>query len=358
MRSRIFLSFIILQLLLVTSCSEEPIPESYETIAAGGDHSLAIRTDGTLWAWGNNYSGELGDGTTVAKVMATPSLIGSGYSKIAAGFTHTLAIKNGSLWAWGSNEFGQLGIGSTSGSTTPVLVGTGYVTIAAGGKHSLAVKTDGTLWAWGQNDYQQLGNGTTTSTNVPILIGSGYASIAAGETHSLAIKTDGTLWTWGRNHGLLPGAGYFEVPVQVGTGSYSMVAAGFAHSIALKADGTLWAWGSNNLGQLGDGTNEDKYVSSPIKVLGDEYATIASGETHCLAIKRDGTLWAWGYNVRGQLGDGTMEARTTPTQVDQGYVAVAAGTGHSAGLKTDKTVWAWGVNAFQFGVLKPRKIGS
>ncbi len=165
-------------------------------LAAGADHSLLIGSDGSLWAWGSNSSGQLGDGTTTARTTPTPIL--TGVATLAAGSYHTLALKtDGSLWAWGYNYYGQLGDGTTTNRSTPTQVLTGVAAIAAGGDHTLALKTDGSLWAWGANGYGQLGDGTTTNRSTPKQVLTGVAAIAAGGDHTLALKTDGSLWAWG-----------------------------------------------------------------------------------------------------------------------------------------------------------------
>ncbi len=318
-----------------------PIP--YAAIAAGGVHSLALKTDGTLWAWGQNEFGKFGDGTVADK--NTPVLIGPGYAVIAAGERHSLAVKtDGTLWAWGYNASGQLGDGTLADKHSPVQIGTGFATIAAGVAHSIALKTDGTLWAWGFNNNGELG----------VQIGTGYAAIAAGDYHSLALKTDGTLWAWGANdRGQLGDGtmGYTSTPMLIGS-DYAAIEGGVSYSLALKTDGTLWAWGANERGQLGDGTLVDK--STPVQI-GSGYEAIAAGggyrqggniSGHSLAVKTDGTLWAWGANDGGQLGDGTLVDKNAPLQIGSGYSAISAGGGFSLALKTNGALWAWGYNYF------------
>ncbi len=167
-------------------------------LAAGNLHSLYLGSDGSLWAWGANGSGQLGDGTTTTRT--TPKQILTGVANLAAGSSHTLALKtDGSLWAWGANGSGQLGDGTTTTRTTPKQILTGVANLAAGSSHTLALKTDGSLWAWGANWYGQLGDGTTTSHTTPIPVLTGVAAIATGGDHTLALKTDGSLWAWGAN---------------------------------------------------------------------------------------------------------------------------------------------------------------
>src|SRR5258708_6340153 len=320
-----------------------PGQSTYAKIDVGDRHSLALKPDGTLWAWGINDNGQLGNGTWVNR--NTPVKIGPGYSAIAAGYAHSLALKpDGTLWAWGYNGDGQLGDGTRMNANTHELTGLGFAAIDAGDHHSLALKTDGTLWAWGFNNNDEFG----------LEIGPGYSAIAAGDYHSLALKPDGTLWAWGANsNGQLGDGtlGYTSTPVQIGSG-YAAIAAGAGYSLALKTDGTLWAWGINDHGQLGDGTWVDK--NTPVQI-GSGYATIAAGggfrqngnsSGHSLGVKTDGTLWAWGANDVGQLGDGTLVDKSTPAQIGYDYTAIAAGGGYSLALKTDGTLWGWGINDF------------
>jgi len=325
-------------------------------IAAGGSHSLALKSDGTVWAWGYNGYGQLGDGTTDNR--RTPVQVSNltGVVAIAAGCSYSLALKSdGTVRAWGRNDYGQLGDGTGNDiRSTPVQVSnlTDVVAIAAGNYHSLALKSDGTVWAWGQNNYGQLGDGTMNNerrTPVQVSNLTDVVAIAAGDNHSLALKSDGTVWAWGRNDFGQLGDGTSSnrsTPVQVSnlTGVVA-IAAGYYHSLALKSNGTVLAWGDNDYGQLGDGTNSDRRTPVQVSYL-TEAVAIAAGYYHSLALKSDGTVRAWGRNYNGQLGDGTYSNRSIPVQVSDltDVVAIATRDDHSLALKSDGTVWAWGYN--------------
>ncbi|WP_295586532.1 CARDB domain-containing protein [uncultured Lamprocystis sp.] len=312
-------------------------------LAAGNYHSLAIKTDGTLWVWGHNGQGQLGDGTWTDRL--TPVQILTGVAAVSAGFFHSLAIKtNGSLWAWGYNPEGRLGDGTTRGRSTPVQVLTGVAAMSAGDGHTLALKTDGSAWTWGENWKGQLGDGTTTDRLTPVQVLNGVAAVAAGDSHSLAIKTDNTLWAWGYNGNGELGDGTSAdrwTPIQILSG-VAAVAAGGHHNVALKTDGSVWTWGRN----IGDGSYYSLYT--PVQVM-TGVAAVSAGNYYALALKADGNLWAWGWNQDGEVGDGTNTWRRTPVQVMTGVAAMDAGAWvgkHTLALKTDGSLWAWGDNLY------------
>jgi alpha-tubulin suppressor-like RCC1 family protein len=251
------------------------------------------------------------------------------------------------VWAWGENISGQLGDGTTANLSTPVQVSglSGLQAIAAGGAHSLALKADGTVWAWGDNSYDQLGDGTTfIDRNTPAQVSSlsGVKAIAAGGAYSLALKADGTVWAWGEIISGQLGDGTTanrSTPVQVsGLSGVKAIAAGDVHSLALKADGTVWAWGDNSHDQLGDGTTTNRNTPVQVSSLSGVKA-IAAGRVHSLALKEAGTVWAWGDNSYDQLGRGTTIRRGTPVLVSglSGVKAIAAGYNHSLALLPQAT---------------------
>ncbi|WP_253900279.1 RCC1 domain-containing protein, partial [Corallococcus carmarthensis] len=335
-----------------TPCS----PKRVAWIAAGGAHSLVVRQDGTADAWGHNGYGQLGDGTNMDQFLPVPVQVQglTGVTALSATAYHTLALKqDGTVWAWGYNDSGQLGDTDDVVRVTPAPVAglMGVTALASGTYHSLALKQDGTVWAWGMNNLGQLGDGTTVSRTerMPVPGLTGVTALAASTYHSLALKRDGTVWTWGYNSSGQLGDGTNAsrfTPVQVqGLTDVSAIAAGLVHSLALKHDGTVWTWGRNTDGQLGNGTAVNSPV--PVQVLGLTGASaITAGAAHTLALKQDGTAWTWGRNDVGQLGVGTVASSLTPARV-QGLTtvtALAGGDAHSLALLGDGTVWAWGYN--------------
>ncbi|MBF0565842.1 MAG: DUF1566 domain-containing protein, partial [Nitrospirae bacterium] len=332
-------------------------------IAGGYFHTITLKGDGTVWTWGWNNWGQLGDGTTTNRF--TPVQVNglTGVVAIAGGAGHTIALKgDGTVWTWGLNDYGELGDGTTTNRFTPLQVNglTGVVAIAGGEYQTIALKGDGTVWTWGRNDFGELGDGTTTQRNTPVQVNglTGVIDIAAGGAiHTIALKGDGTVWTWGRNDFGELGDGTTtqrNTPVQVnGLTGVIAIAGGGLHTIALKGDGTIWAWGYNGDGELGDGTTTDRWT--PVQVSGLTGVTaIAGGGYHTIALKSDGTVWTWGYNTYGQLGDGTTMDRNTPVQVVgpngvgylTGVIAIAGGLFHTIALKGDGTVWTWGDNTY------------
>ncbi|MDQ2771363.1 MAG: IPT/TIG domain-containing protein [Bacteroidota bacterium] len=325
------------------------------TLATGASHTLAVRADGTLWAWGNNASGQLGLGNNTGQT--TPQQVGTAttWVSVSAGNAHTLAVQaDGSLWAWGLNTNGQLGLGNNTSQNAPQRVGLGttWASVAAGNAYTLAVQADGTLWAWGYNAFSQLGLGNNTSQNAPQRVGLGtsWVSVAAGYDHTAAVQADGSLWAWGGNTkgqlGLGNNTGQ-NTPQRVGLGTgWASAAAGNAHTVAVQADGSLWAWGNNVNGQLGLGNTTNQ--NAPQRVgTGTNWMSAAAGDAHSLAVQADGTLWAWGQNANGQLGLGnTTSPQITPQAMAAltSWTSAAAGTAYSAGEQSCGAVWAWGLN--------------
>lgn len=317
-------------------------------MAHGGLHSLAIGKDGKVWAWGNNGYGQLGIGNTMASYIPVTVAGIENIKSVAAGYYHSLALKtDGTLWAWGNNANGELGLGNADSSTSknaPVQIPslTNIKAVAAGDNHSIALKEDGTVYLWGKGDKGQLGNGSTYSFKAPMQLMVSDASnqsvpfiakaIFAGANYSMAIREDGTLWAWGDNSYGKLGDGTWIInrlsPVQVqGLSKVVLLDGGVNFTAALKEDGTVWAWGRNNKGQLGNKTIDDSNI--PVQVINDDGTafkaiSLAAGGEHTIAIKEDHTVWTWGSNSMvtggsgpvGALGDYSMDPyKTTPVQV-------------------------------------------
>jgi alpha-tubulin suppressor-like RCC1 family protein len=323
-------------------------------LAGGAGHSVAIKDDGTVWAWGDNKYGQLGNGTTNSSLVPTQVLGISGLVEVCCGDEHVLSLNSdGTVWGWGRNSAGQLADGTTATRLVPVrAAGLSNVrTVEAGTQHNLALKADGTMWAWGQNTYGQLGNNTNVTQKTPIQFPVGpVVDIGAGATHTVAVLQDGTVWTCGDNSYGQLGTGTnlsSRVPVKVlGLSNVVKVTVGRRHNFAQKSDGTVWAWGENASGQLGIGINSSaSQIPVQVTALGNNTVELASFGAHTLALKADGTLWSWGANTYGQLGNNSLVKSRSPIQVMAGtFVAIHAGYYHSLALKSDGTVWAWGWN--------------
>ncbi len=353
----------------------------------GNDLVLLWRHTG-LAAWGDNALGQLGDGSTTqsnvpVNVDQSGVLAGKTVVALASGANHTLALcSDGTLAAWGDNAYGQLGDGSTTQSTLPVevtqngvLAGKTVVAITCGIHHSLALCSDGTLAAWGRNDSGQLGDDSTTQSTLPVdvtqsgvLDGKSVVALAAGFQHSLVLCSDGTLAAWGENADGQLGDGsttQSTVPVAVTTAETPLVGktivaldVGVGHNLVLCSDGTLAAWGNNSSGQLGDGSTTDRSVPVAVTqsgvLAGKTVVALDAGYNHSLALCSDGTLAAWGNNRRnGQLGDGTTTSSSVPVVVttaetplaSKTVVALGAGGAHNLALCSDGSLAAWGNNS-------------
>jgi len=287
---------------------------------------------------------QIADYSTEPELALSPSPVP--HNTIAAGIFHSLVIIDGSLWAWGFNADGELGDGTNENRNRPVQVGTDtdWVSVAVGMSHTVALKADGSLWAWGNNFHGQLGDGTTENRFSPVQIGTDtdWANIVAGSDYTVAIKTDGTLWAWGHNaHGqfgceivseFMDGSkvlepapiGTYEVWTQMTTPSMCDT------NFLIKEDGSLWAWGNNSHGQLGDGTTTSR--DTPVQIGTDtDWVNVVLGDTRAVAVKTDGSVWSWGwagfcscdeedYDGISWIGDGTHgEDRHTPVKILEGF---------------------------------------
>lgn len=332
-------------------------PPTFTAIAAGGHQSIALKDDGTVLVWGDNGGGPFDTNVTPASSPTPLSGLDS-IVDIAAGGSHSLALRqDGTVWAWGRNDYGQLGDQTFSSSSRPVQVAglSDIIAVVAGGYHSLALQNNGTIWTWGRNDFGQLGQFRSMSGfNAPLSLSfTDVVSIAAGLDFSFVVRSDGTVWGFGRNETGQLGNGqnavYTSLPTQVQKlENVVEVAAGSDHALALSNDGTIWAWGNNKFGKLGNGTFAS-LSRTPVKVMAPAGMTaIAAGRYHSIALRIDGTVWTWGGNTFGQLGIGRSPSSTNVAFAVSGLngIDVAAGSVHSLTLGAGgASMKAWGYNS-------------
>lgn len=335
------------------------------SIWGGARGTLVLKSDGTVWSWGANFSGKLGlgqDSTSLLRKLSPVEVHGPGDSgflnsitAIMGGEVHNVALKSdGTVWTWGNNMFGELGNGSTNDASTPVRVsGLSAVTALGGrGYHPLAVDHSGSIWGWGWNSAGELGSGSSTPTTVPVKVAglNNPAMVSAGYKFSLALMPDGTVYQWG--HGRVIASSY--APVQVpGLSNIIAISAGWDHALALKSDHTVWSWGRNDYGEVGDGTTSNRTNPVPLTTLSN-IVGVSGGDWHSAALAAGGTVWKWGRNDTGQLGFGNADTNAHPLpariQFDNygagfsNIVMVAARDWHNIALKADGSVWQWGAN--------------
>jgi alpha-tubulin suppressor-like RCC1 family protein len=327
---------------------------------------------GSLYTWGLNSSYQLGDGTM--SVHRTPEAIalpaGVSLTAVTAGDDYGLAIgSDGMLYGWGDNYGSALGDGTANPQVTPEAItlapGVSPLAITTGDDHSMAIGSDGNLYSWGDNSDGDLGDGTGSGTRqspevITLAAGVTPTAISAGGDHSMAIGSDGKLYTWGYNNdGQLgngsydPGPGQFSPePIVLAPGvSPTAIAAGADHSLAIGSDGKVYAWGRNDFGQVGDGDPTEAPPNRPEAIplaQGVTPTAIAAGSYDSFAIGSDGKLYDWGYNVYGQLGDGTYNPVTTPEAVTLASgvspTAISGGADHTLAIGSDGNLYAWGLD--------------
>jgi len=324
-------------------------------VSAGEVHTVALRSDGMVWAWGANPHGQVGDGSMSRRYTPVQVQNLTNVIAVSAGFSHTAALRSdGTVWVWGWHGYGEPDTMASSATPVQVQSLTDVIAISAGNSHTAALRSDGTVWTWGWNGHGQLGDGTTTTSHTPVQVQAltGVAAVSAGVVHTVALRNDGTVWAWGNNeYGQLGDGTTMDrhMPVQVESLTDVIAVSAGLNTVALRDDGTVWVWGWNEFGQLGDGTTTDRHTPVQIQALTDVIAVsmgwvspvalqdngtvwridhdtpvqvqsltnvrAISAGGHQVALRDDGTVWAWGRNDRGQLGDGTGTNRHTPTQV-------------------------------------------
>ena len=319
-------------------CFRYLLPVLARPLAAGLEHTCALTTGGAAYCWGRNDAGQLGDGSGTN--TSTPVAVSGGltFSAIAAGFWHTCGLTTaGAVYCWGYSDQGQLGNGSTTGSLAPVAVSGGLtfsaVAIEEDARHTCGLTDAGAAYCWGQNSYGELGNGSRTSSSTPVAVSGGltFRSIAAGGVHTCTLTTVGEAYCWGSNGrgqlGIERGTGpetclygsfsydCSTVPIRVATARHwSDLAAGFVHTCGWTPGGQGYCWGYNLLGQLGDGSTTSS--ATPVAVSGGlSFSATATGGNHSCGITSAGAVYCWGANDSGQLGDGTTTSSAIPVAV-------------------------------------------
>jgi alpha-tubulin suppressor-like RCC1 family protein len=318
-------------------------------VSSGTYITFGLRLNGTAWTWGANNNGQLGDNTTVSK-SSPVSVVGgfTNWCQIKAGNSHGVGLRtNGSAWAWGFNNNGQLGTNNTTNTSSPVSVIGGFTDwcqITAGGTSSFGIRTNGVLYAWGYNNVGRLGDNTNNNKSSPVSVVGGFTDwcFIQNCNNTLGVRTNGTLWAWGNNNTGQLGDNTCtdrSSPVSVvgGFTDWCQAASGFRFSLGLRQNGVLYSWGCNNVGQLGTNTTVSR--TSPGLVVGGftDWCQVAAGYIHSLAVRTNGTAWAWGTGSYGRLGDNTAVSKSSPVSVVGGFTdwcQVTGGRNHSAGLRS------------------------
>ena len=325
----------------------------------------AVKYAFELWAWGQNYYGQLGLNSRLTPSNSGYSspvqLPGTTWNKVAGGWNHNIATKtDGTLWALGGENYvGELGQNNRINYSSPVQIPGSWSSVGTGYYLSRAIKTNGTLWSWGYNTYGSAGVNNEIRYSSPVQVpGTTWADTVPffGRHTSAATKTDGTLWVWGQNTYAALGQNNkvnYSSPVQIpgttwGTNLEHKVAGGGiegSNAAWIKTDGTLWVWGWNGVGQLGLNSKDDSR-SSPIQISGTTWKSVMSMGYACAATKTDGTLYAWGMNEYGQVGDNSRTQRSSPIQIPGTTWDICSSAGVNAikVTKTDGTLWSWGSN--------------
>ena len=330
------------------------------SVAAGARHSCTLDADGRALCWGNNESGQLGDGGFESRATPAPIAGNFAFAFLSAGSSHTCgASKDGEAYCWGANGSGQLGDGTTSPRSAPVRVSgsASFRIIRTGALHSCGLTTNGRVQCWGNNTRGQLGTGSSAPQAVPstVSLGTAAGAVSVGQHHSCAITTAGAAFCWGRNDNGQLGDGSTtdrRSPVAVGGDrKFVSIAAGGFHTCAVTTDSELYCWGQNRWGQLGVGNTLDSPAPQKVETPAG-FLTVTAGQGHTCGRSRDGRGWCWGRNAYGQLGDGSVVDRSRPTAVRavSAFSALNATGSHTCGVSGGESYcWGWNVDG-QLGV--------
>jgi alpha-tubulin suppressor-like RCC1 family protein len=348
------------------------------SVSTSPAYTCAIKTTGALFCWGYNGFGDIGNNSTTDSLLPVQeSTAASDWANVSTGGTHTCAIKtNGELYCWGDNHLGELGNNTTTVRYVPVqesTVASDWANVSGGYKHTCAIKTNGTLFCWGYNQLGQLGTNSNQDSHVPVqesTASTDWARVSAGQLHTCAIKTNGTLFCWGSDEYSQLGNNstdslqYFErytppssstiayrpIPMQEGTGAtdWARVSAGDKHTCAIKTNGTLFCWGDNEDGMLGNNSNKDSHVPVQESAGATDWARVSASNNHTCAIKTNGMLFCWGNNEYGQLGNNSTTNSLVPVQESTAatdWANLSAGGSHTCAIKTNGTLFCWGYNS-------------
>lgn len=308
-----------------------------QTISGGNGFSIMLCNDSLLWTVGSNSIGQLGNGSTTDELIPIKVDGLTDIISVQAGASHSLALKSdGTVWSWGNNASGQLGNNSTTPSSIPVQIPglSNVVKIIAGGFHNVAITSDSIALMWGSNQNDQI-NSTGTDKLFPIPGGGNVIDVAAGDGYTVIYHTDTIIQIQS------------NIINYIFLSDVISLSSGTQHFFMVKSDSTIWAWGDNQYGQLGDGTTVSQGGSSVVQITGlSNIISIKGGQRHSMALKSDGTVWTWGWNGLGQLGDGTLVDQLTPTQVPglDSVIEIATGSHHCMARRSDSSIWVWGNN--------------